>query len=139
MIVIALLTAAFVPFGRINVSAESTVTVTAAEFGKENGQEVTSATVKGISFEFAQSTASNPPKYYSSPSAVRTYKNNKGMATKKETDTVDKQIYELFEVLLKKSGVKKKDLMDIWVRSFIKENLDLVSESDKKKFDKLVF
>lgn len=61
------------------------------------------------------------------------------MATKKETDTVDKQIYELFEVLLKKSGVKKKDLMDIWVRSFIKENLDLVSESDKKKFDKLVF
>ena len=61
------------------------------------------------------------------------------MATKKDTNTVDKQIYELFEVVLKKSGVKKKDLMDIWVRSFIKENLDLVSESDKKKFDKLVF
>ena len=61
------------------------------------------------------------------------------MATKKETDTVDKQLYELFDLLLKKSGVKKKDLMDIWVRSFIKENLDLVSESDKKKFYKLVF
>mgnify|MGYP003538934710 FL=1 len=61
------------------------------------------------------------------------------MATKEGNNTVDKQLYELFELLLKKSGVKKKDLMDIMVRSFIKENLDLVSESDKKKFDKLVF
>lgn len=61
------------------------------------------------------------------------------MATKEGSNTVDKQLYELFELLLKKSGVKKKDLMDIMVRSFIRENLDLVSESDKKKFDKLVF
>ena len=61
------------------------------------------------------------------------------MATTKGNNTVDKQLYELFELLLKKSGVKKKDLMDIMVRSFIKENVDLVSESDKKKFDKLVF
>lgn len=61
------------------------------------------------------------------------------MAIKERNNTVDKQLYELFELLLKKSGVKKKDLMDLMVRSFIQENLDLVSESDKKKFDKLVF
>ena len=111
MIVIALLTAAFVPFGRINVSAESTVTVTAAEFGKENGQEVTSATVKGISFEFAQSTAGNPPKYYSNPSAVRTYKNN-NVATEGNTLTISAEsaiTKIVFEFDTAKSGVPVPD------------------------------
>lgn len=60
------------------------------------------------------------------------------MAKTKE-QTVDSQIKELFEYLLKKTGVKKKDLVDMMMRDFIQGNLDLVSESDKKKFDKLVF
>ncbi|MBP5781059.1 MAG: hypothetical protein J6X34_07485, partial [Clostridia bacterium] len=111
MLVIALLTAAFVSFGRISVSAESTVTVTAAEFGKENAQEVTTATVKGISFEFAQSTGSNPPKYYSNPSAVRTYKNN-SVATEGNTLTIsaDSAITKIvFEFDTSKSGVPVPD------------------------------
>ena len=61
------------------------------------------------------------------------------MATKKNTSEVEKQLKELFELLLKKSGVKKKDLMDLMIRSFIKENLDLITASDRKKFDKLIF
>ncbi|MCQ2210319.1 MAG: hypothetical protein MJZ34_08510 [Paludibacteraceae bacterium] len=61
------------------------------------------------------------------------------MATKKDEIEIEKQLKELFELLLKKTGVKKKDLMDMMIRSFIKENLDLVSASDKKKFDKLIF
>lgn len=60
------------------------------------------------------------------------------MAKTKE-QTVDSQIKELFEYLLKKTGVKKKDLVNMMMRDFIRGNLDLVSESDKKKFDKLVF
>lgn len=61
------------------------------------------------------------------------------MAAKKNTSEVEKQIKELFELLLKKSGVKKKDLMDLMIRSFIKENIDLITASDRKKFDKLIF
>lgn len=61
------------------------------------------------------------------------------MAAKKNTSEVEKQLKELFELLLKKSGVKKKDLMDLMIRSFIKENIDLITASDRKKFDKLIF
>ena len=44
------------------------------------------------------------------------------MAKTKE-QTVDSQIKELFEYLLKKTGVKKKDLVDMMMRDFIQGNL----------------
>ncbi|MBO4735650.1 MAG: hypothetical protein J5614_04570 [Paludibacteraceae bacterium] len=61
------------------------------------------------------------------------------MATKEDIKEAEKETKELFELLLKKTGVKKKDLIDLMVGQFIKENLDLVTPAEKKKFPKLVF
>lgn len=56
-----------------------------------------------------------------------------------KAQTVDSQIKELFEYLLKKTGVKKKDLEDLMMRDFIQGNLDEIPEDIKKKYNKLVF
>ena len=61
------------------------------------------------------------------------------MATKEDIKEAEKETKELFELLLKKTGVKKKDLIDLMVGQFIKENRDLVTPAEKKKFPKLVF
>ncbi len=60
------------------------------------------------------------------------------MATKEDIKEAEKETKELFELLLKKTGVKKKDLIDLMVGQFIKEKLDLVTAAEKKKFPKLV-
>ena len=55
------------------------------------------------------------------------------MANTKE-QTVDSQIKELFEYLLKKTGVKKKDLVDLMMRDFIQGNIYEIPEDIKKKY-----
>ncbi len=60
-------------------------------------------------------------------------------ASKEDIKIAEKQTKELFELLLKKTGVKKKDLFDIAIASFIRDNLELITPSEKKKFSKLVF
>ena len=56
-----------------------------------------------------------------------------------KNQTADSQIKELFEYLLKKTGVKKKDLVDLMMRDFIQGNLDEIPDDVKKKYNKLVF
>lgn len=46
-----------------------------------------------------------------------------------------KQNKELLELLLKKTGVKKKDLVDMVLRDFVKENLYLLSPEERQQFD----
>lgn len=50
-----------------------------------------------------------------------------------------KQEKELLLLLLKKTGVKKQDLVDMVLREFIKENLSLITPAERKRFTKLVF
>ena len=61
------------------------------------------------------------------------------MANKEDVREAKKQTKELFELLLKKTGAKKKDIIDMAIDSFISNNLDLITPAEKKKFDKLVF
>ena len=51
------------------------------------------------------------------------------------TKEMKKQNKELLELLLKKTGVKKKDLVDMVLRDFIKENLYLLSPEERQQFD----
>ena len=51
-------------------------TVTFSEKGYENAADVTEVTMDNCTLTFAQSTGTNAPKYYTSGSAVRCYKNN---------------------------------------------------------------
>lgn len=61
------------------------------------------------------------------------------MANKEDVREAKKQTKELFELLLKKTGAKKKDIIDMAIDSFISNNLDLITPAEKKQFDKLVF
>jgi hypothetical protein len=58
--------------------------------------------------------------------------------TKEERAEVRKQTKALLELLLKKTGKKRKDLIEPVYRDFIYDNSDLLADSQKKKFDKLV-
>ncbi len=57
-------------------AAEQTVTFAFANMGYENGADVTSVTNGGVDLTFAQSSSNNPPKYYTTGSAVRMYPKN---------------------------------------------------------------
>lgn len=46
-----------------------------------------------------------------------------------------KQNKELLELLLKKTGVKKKDLVEMVLRDFVKENLYLLSPEERQRFN----
>jgi hypothetical protein len=58
--------------------------------------------------------------------------------TKKDLAEVRRQTKELLELLLKKTGKKRKDLIEPAYRDFIYYNSDVLTDSQKKKFDKLV-
>ena len=51
-------------------------TVTFSDKGYENAADVTEVTMDNCTLTFAQSTGTNAPKYYTSGSAIRCYKNN---------------------------------------------------------------
>ena len=61
--------------------------------------------------------------------------------TAKEKDIAEakQQEKELLALLLEKTGVKKQDLIDMICREFIKDNLPLVTPTERKRFTKLVF
>lgn len=44
----------------------------------------------------------------------------------------------LLELLLKKTGAKKKEIFELAEQQFIVANLDLLTAAEKKKFNKLV-
>lgn len=58
--------------------------------------------------------------------------------TKEDLAEVRRQTKELLELLLKKTGKKRKDLIEPAYRDFIYYNSDVLTDSQKKKFDKLV-
>lgn len=59
--------------------------------------------------------------------------------TKAELAEINKQTKDLFELLLKKTGSKKKDVYDLAEQRFIVANLDVLTNAEKKQFTKLVF
>ena len=59
--------------------------------------------------------------------------------TKAELAEINKQNKELLEPLLKKTGAKKKDIIDLAFQQFIVANLDVLTNAEKKHFTKLVF
>ena len=60
--------------------------------------------------------------------------------TAKETRTIiKKQRDELFHLILKKTGIKYKDLIEHAKTDFIMENLDVVTKTEAEKFNMLNF
>ena len=59
--------------------------------------------------------------------------------TKEEYAVAKKQKAELLKLMLKKTGVKHRELIDIAEQQFIKANLDVVTFAERKHFDRLVF
>ena len=59
--------------------------------------------------------------------------------TKEELAEINKQINQVFELLLKKTGTNKSTLYRLAKENFIASNLDELTDSEKKQFDKLVF
>ena len=60
-------------------------------------------------------------------------------AKKEAIAEAKRQERELLALLLKKTGVKKQDLVDMVLREFIKDNLSLITPTERKRFTKLVF
>jgi hypothetical protein len=62
------------------------------------------------------------------------------MATKKSSENeVNKQIDELFKLLLQKTQTNYKSLIESSKRDFIVSNLEVLTPTEKTRFDKLVF
>lgn len=63
--------------------------------------------------------------------------------TKKEEAQKAKEMkamyLELIDILLKRAGLKAEDIYDTAMKSWASKNLDLLTPSEMKKFDKLVF
>ena len=61
-------------------------------------------------------------------------------STKREDRRIVKrQSKELFELLLDKTGTKRKDLIEIAFQEFVCDNIYLLTPEEKKRFDHLVF
>lgn len=59
--------------------------------------------------------------------------------TKEELTAIKKQKNELLTLLLKKTGAKHKDIVDIAEQQFISANVDVLTQTEKKQFNLLVF
>ena len=59
--------------------------------------------------------------------------------TKEEYAAIKKQSDDLLKLLLKKTGVKHRDIVEFAERDFIKANLDMVTPAERQQFDRLVF
>jgi hypothetical protein len=62
-----------------------------------------------------------------------------GKLSKEEYALAKKQKAALLKLILQKTGVKHRDIVEDAERDFIKFNLDVVTSSERKLFDKLVF
>ncbi len=58
------------------------------------------------------------------------------MATQKQINEERKQ---LFELLLEKTNLTKKDIVEDAISTFIAKRLDMITPSERKKFKSLVF
>jgi len=59
--------------------------------------------------------------------------------TKEEYALVKKQSKELLNLILKKTGTKHKELVELAEREFVVANLDVVTSTERKQFSRLVF
>jgi hypothetical protein len=59
--------------------------------------------------------------------------------TKEEYAAAKKQKAELLSLLLKKTGTSRKTLIDYIEQEFIVSNIDVLTATEKKQFDRLVF
>ena len=58
--------------------------------------------------------------------------------TKEDCIEISRQTNALLELLLKKTGTKKEDIIEKAYLDFINSNKDLLKKSEMKKFDKLL-
>ncbi|MDR2683967.1 MAG: hypothetical protein LBB53_01125 [Prevotellaceae bacterium] len=59
--------------------------------------------------------------------------------TKEEYALAKKQKKELLNLILKKTGTSRNELIDIAEQRYIHANLDVVTPTERKKFDRLIF
>jgi len=59
--------------------------------------------------------------------------------TKEEYALVKKQKNALLKLILTKAGVKHKDIVELAEQQFVRANLDLITPTEKKQFNRLVF
>ena len=59
--------------------------------------------------------------------------------TKEEYALAKKQSKELLKLILQKSGVKHKEIVELAEQQFVRANLDLITPAEQKQFDRLVF
>ena len=59
--------------------------------------------------------------------------------TKEEYALAKKQSDELFELVLEKTGTSRKKLYELAKHEFVAANLDVVTPTERKRFDRLVF
>ena len=58
--------------------------------------------------------------------------------TKEELIEINKHKKMLLSLLMEKTGTKRKDLIELAEQQFIISNLDVLTSSEKKRFNKLV-
>jgi len=59
--------------------------------------------------------------------------------TKEEYALAKKQKQALLKLILQKSGVRHKEIVELAEQQFVRANLDLVTPAEKKQFNRLVF
>ena len=59
--------------------------------------------------------------------------------TKEEYALAKKQSDELFKLILEKTGASYKELIDMAKQEFVVANLDVVTPTERKRFNRLVF
>jgi len=59
--------------------------------------------------------------------------------TKEEYTLAKKQSDELFKLVLEKTGTSRKKLYELAAHEFVAANLDVVTATERKRFDRLVF
>ena len=59
--------------------------------------------------------------------------------TREEYALIKKQKEALLKLVLIKSGVKHKEIVELAEQQFVRANLDLITPDEKKQFNRLVF
>ncbi len=79
----------------VTVSAVTDVTIDLTAQGFSNQQEVTTVTQGSFTLTFDQASGTNPPKYYTSGTSVRTYANNTLTVETSGSDKITKIVFTL--------------------------------------------
>lgn len=61
-----------------------------------------------------------------------------GTITKAEYKEIVRQKKDLFKLILKKTGITQDDVLLPVMQQFINENIDVLTETELKKFNKLI-